>query len=63
MGQMTRYCHECGQDQLLRQPHEDSCPDLPGGCPEWACTGCGAAWITGIPGPATAGLSAPGLVA
>jgi hypothetical protein len=47
MGQMTRYCRECGQDQLFDQPHEDSCPDVPDTCPEWACTGCGAALLIG----------------
>lgn len=49
MGQMTSYCRDCGQDRLFDQPHEDSCPDVPdGACPEWACTGCGAALITGV---------------
>jgi hypothetical protein len=53
MGQMTRYCRECGRDQLFDQPHDgqECCPDVPGGdCPEWACTGCGAALFAGIPG-------------
>jgi hypothetical protein len=49
MGHMTRHCRECGGDQLFDQPHESCCPDAPGGdCPEWACTGCGAALFTGI---------------
>jgi hypothetical protein len=50
MGPTTRYCHDCGQDQAFDQPHEDpgSCPDTPDGeCPEWVCTGCGAALLTG----------------
>ena len=53
MGPMTRYCRECGQDQVFDQPHGDEggCPDVPGGkCLEWACTGCGAALLTVIPG-------------
>lgn len=52
MGQMTCYCRECGQDQPFDQPHEGrgGCPDVPDGdCPEWACTGCGAALFIGIP--------------
>lgn len=52
MGQMNRYCRECGQDQPFDQPHAGPgcCPDVPDGdCPEWACTGCGAALFIGIP--------------
>jgi hypothetical protein len=52
MGQMTRHCRECGRDQLFDQPHDGygSCPDVPdGNCPEWACTGCGAAILARIP--------------
>ena len=52
MGQMNRYCRECGQDQPFDQPHEGPgcCPDVPDGdCLEWACTGCGAALFVGIP--------------
>jgi hypothetical protein len=46
---VTRYCRECGQDQGFGQPHDGHCPDVPDGdCPEWVCTGCGAALITGI---------------
>jgi hypothetical protein len=49
MGPTTRHCHDCGQDQPFGQPHEGICPDTPDGeCPEWACTGCGAAQITGV---------------
>jgi hypothetical protein len=50
MGHMTRHCRDCGGDQLFDQPHEDleCCPDAPDGdCPEWVCTGCGAALFTG----------------
>jgi hypothetical protein len=50
---MTRYCRACGRDQVFDQPHggQGSCPDVPGGeCLEWACTGCGAALLTVIPG-------------
>jgi hypothetical protein len=53
MGPMTRYCRECGRDQVFDQPHRDEgdCPDVPGGeCLEWACTRCGAALLTVIPG-------------
>jgi hypothetical protein len=46
---VTRYCHECGRDQAFGQPHDGRCRDVPDGdCPEWVCTGCGAALITGI---------------
>jgi hypothetical protein len=49
MGLTSRYCHDCGQDQPFGQPHEAICPDTPDGdCPEWVCTGCGAALITGF---------------
>jgi hypothetical protein len=53
MGPMTRYCRDCGRDQVFDQPHGDqgSCPDVAGGeCLEWACTGCGAALLSVIPG-------------
>ena len=52
MGQMIRYCRECGQDQQFDQPHEGQgcCPDVPDGdCLEWACARCGAALFIGIP--------------
>jgi hypothetical protein len=52
MAQMTRHCRECGADQPFDQPHDrdGNCPDVPdGSCPEWACTGCGAAIIAGLP--------------
>ena len=46
MGPMFRPCQDCGGEQLFEQMHEapGSCPDAPDGqCPEWLCTGCGAA--------------------
>jgi hypothetical protein len=55
MGLMNRYCRECGRDQLFDQPHGGGpaagadC-GIDGDCPEWACTGCGAALIAGFPG-------------
>lgn len=61
MSLLTRWCRECGQDQLFDQPHDgqERCPDGPDGeCPEWACTACGTALIAGPPTPvaATGGL-------
>jgi hypothetical protein len=55
MGLMTRYCRECGQDQLFDQPHDagheaDGGCEVDGDCPEWACTGCGTALFIGFPG-------------
>jgi hypothetical protein len=42
-----RDCPECGDVRLFEQPHQDNCPDTADGeCPEWVCTGCGAALIT-----------------
>lgn len=56
MVQSYRDCPECGQNQPFEQPHETDCPDAPDGqCPEWACTGCGAALIV----PLFAGAAAP----
>ena len=51
MGEMRRDCRDCGGEQLFDQPHDEGCcPDLPDGeCPEWACTVCGAALVTGLP--------------
>ena len=67
MDQVTRYCRDCGQDQVFDQPHPGICPDVPdGGCPELACTGCGAAVFSGLPLPRPlaaehgAGHGAPG---
>lgn len=69
MSQMVRPCPDCGDERLFEQLHDaaGSCPDVPGGiCPEWLCTGCGAAFITGLPPaqpePALA-ASLPGKVA
>lgn len=50
MSEMFRHCGDCGEGQLFEQHHAvpGSCPDTPDGeCPEWACTGCGAALLTG----------------
>ncbi|HEY2441574.1 MAG TPA: hypothetical protein VGI31_00415 [Streptosporangiaceae bacterium] len=72
MDQMTRYCRDCGADRLFDQPHgepndepsNEHCPDAPGGCPEWACTGCDAALLIGDPGlMAVAGIAARSRVA
>jgi len=65
MAQMTRYCRECGQDQLFDQPHEGHgcCPDAADGdCPEWACTGCGAALFIGLPDLAAGPAGPAGLL-
>ena len=40
-------CPTCGEDRLFEQPpcadgHADD-----GECPEWACTGCGGAFLLG----------------
>jgi hypothetical protein len=48
MGPMFRPCQDCGGEQLFEQSHAmpGSCPDAPDGmCPEWSCTGCGAAML------------------
>ncbi len=67
MTQPLGNCPGCGGDEPFEQVHNETCPDaaVPGSggpgtdcqCPEWACTGCGAAVIMGIPVPA-AGLLA-----
>lgn len=55
MSELYRDCPECGEDKLFEQPHWADCPDAPDGeCPEWACTACGTALITGFPVPAIA---------
>jgi hypothetical protein len=42
-------CPGCGRDEPFEQIHPDECPDADGaGCPEWACTACGAGVIMGI---------------
>ncbi len=43
-----RYCRECGDERLFEQFHAESCPDVPGDCPEWGCTDCGDALIIGL---------------
>lgn len=48
MNESTRYCPDCGQDQVFQQPHASTggCPDvLAGRCPEWLCARCGTALI------------------
>lgn len=56
-------CPGCGSDQPFEQIHVGECPDADGGeCPEWACTGCGAAVIMGtvpVPGLADADAGRP----
>jgi len=48
---VIRHCPDCGWDRLVEQHHAAGCcPDVPGGeCPEWSCTECGAALLTGFP--------------
>ncbi len=51
MSEMFRHCDECGGQRLFEQHHAlpGECPDAPDGdCPEWACTGCGAALLAGF---------------
>jgi hypothetical protein len=62
MGLMTHPCRECGEDRLFDQPHDaGQCFDEgQGDCPEWACTGCGAALIMGFPGLIAGQISAAG---
>jgi hypothetical protein len=51
LSEMNRYCPDCGQRTTFEQPHADagSCPDSPDGqCPEWCCTECGAAVLSGF---------------
>jgi len=51
MTEMTRYCPDCGRSTTFEQPHAGAarCPDSPDGqCPEWCCTACGAAVLTGF---------------
>ncbi|MGE5131977.1 MAG: hypothetical protein ACM32E_03595 [Gemmatimonadota bacterium] len=51
MSEMLRHCGECGGQRLFEQHHGQpgECPDVPDGdCPEWACTGCGAALLAGF---------------
>lgn len=48
--EMMWHCPDCGPDTLFEQLHDaGNCPDSPDGeCPEWACTGCGAALLAGL---------------
>jgi hypothetical protein len=47
-------CPACGEDAVLEQPPCADGHGADGGeCPEWACTGCGAAFLSGDPGPVT----------
>ena len=51
MSEMLHHCGECGGQRLFEQHHGQpgECPDVPDGdCPEWACTGCGAALLAGF---------------
>lgn len=51
MGLVTRACPECDGERLFEQVHAEAgeCPDSPDGhCPEWSCTGCGAALLAGF---------------
>jgi hypothetical protein len=43
-----RYCADCGDEQAFEQIHATDRSDVPGECPEWACTACGAALIVGM---------------
>jgi hypothetical protein len=56
MPEMTRYCADCGWKRLFEPRHAivGGCPDSPDGwCPEWMCTGCGAALLIDVAaGPA-----------
>ena len=63
MSLMSRQCPDCQDVRQFEQCHPGpgSCPDLPGGeCPEWACTECGAALLTG-PVPGAVCAQAPGI--
>jgi hypothetical protein len=46
-----RYCADCGDEQPFEPFHAEDCPDVPGNCPEWGCTACGAALFFGLPVP------------
>jgi hypothetical protein len=53
-------CPGCGGDEPFEQIHPAGCPDSDSGCPEWACTGCGAAVIMGtLPGAAAGAAYQP----
>lgn len=40
----TRFCAQCRAERIFEQP---PCPDGHADCPEWSCTDCGAAYVTG----------------
>jgi hypothetical protein len=47
----SRDCPDCGFPREFAQHHPagEFCPDSPDGCcPEWYCTGCGAALLIGL---------------
>jgi hypothetical protein len=65
MDPMFRPCQDCGEEQLFEQMHEapGSCPDAPDGrCPEWLCTGCGAAELITVPPGTATGAVLPDMV-
>ena len=45
--QVLGNCPGCGGDEPFERIHPGECPDADGGCPEWACTACGAGVIMG----------------
>ena len=55
MSQTFRTCPDCRTERQFEQYHSapGSCPDSADGiCPEWSCTACGAALLTGwLPHP------------
>jgi hypothetical protein len=59
MSQPLGNCPGCEGDEPFEQIHAGDCPDAGGDCPEWACTGCGAAVIMGTALTAVAGGAAP----
>lgn len=52
MAYFVRHCPDCHEDSQFEQQHDrpGECPDTPDGdeCPEWSCTACGAALLTGV---------------
>lgn len=60
MSPRFRSCPDCGDERQFEQFHGDpgTCPDsLDGECPEWGCTECGTAVLSG-PVPGLAGRPA-----
>ena len=50
MTDIIRHCPDCGRDRSLEQHHGSAlwCPDTAdSSCPEWYCSGCGAALLIG----------------